>query len=41
MALVIQHSLGDANLLLQKIAPYAEIEIGMEATGHYWRALSL
>ena len=29
----------DANLLLKKIAPYSEIEIGMEATGHYWLAL--
>ena len=29
----------DANLLLQKISSYPEIEIGMEATGHYWLAL--
>ena len=29
----------DANLLLGKLAPYSEIEIGMEATGHYWLAL--
>ena len=29
----------DANKLLEKIAQYPEIEIGMEATGHYWLAL--
>ena len=29
----------DANLLLEKISPYPEIEIGMEATGYYWLAL--
>ena len=34
-----KNTTGDANLLLEKIAPYPEIEIGMEATGHYWLAL--
>jgi len=34
-----KNTTGDANLLLQKITPYQEIEIGMEATGHYWLAL--
>ena len=29
----------DASKLLEKITPYPEIEIGMEATGHYWLAL--
>lgn len=29
----------DATKLLEKIAPYSEIEVGMEATGHYWLAL--
>lgn len=29
----------DANLLLEKISSYPEIEIGMETTGHYWLAL--
>ena len=28
-----------ANELLEKLAPYPEVEIGMEATGHYWLAL--
>ena len=29
----------DAKKLLEKLAPYSELEIGMEATGHYWLAL--
>ncbi len=29
----------DAKRLLEKLAPYSELEIGMEATGHYWLAL--
>ena len=29
----------DATKLLEKISSYPEIEIGMEATGHYWLAL--
>ena len=29
----------DAKRLLEKLAPYPELEIGMEATGHYWLAL--
>ena len=34
-----KNSTDDANKLLKKIAPYSEIEIGMEATGHYWLAI--
>jgi len=34
-----KNTLGDATKLLEKIAPYPEIEVGMEATGHYWLAL--
>ena len=29
----------DAKRLLEKLKPYPELEIGMEATGHYWLAL--
>ncbi|MBO4779308.1 MAG: IS110 family transposase [Selenomonadaceae bacterium] len=29
----------DAKRLLEKLASYPELEIGMEATGHYWLAL--
>ena len=35
----LKNTTDDATKLLQKIAPYPEIEIGMEATGHYWLAL--
>ena len=29
----------DTKKLLEKLVPYSEFEIGMEATGHYWLAL--
>ena len=29
----------DTKKLLEKLVPYSELEIGMEATGHYWLAL--
>lgn len=29
----------DAKRLVEKLIPYPELEIGMEATGHYWLAL--
>lgn len=34
-----KNTTSEANLLLEKLAPYSEVEIGMEATGHYWLAL--
>ena len=29
----------DAKKLLEKLVPYSELKISMEATGHYWLAL--
>lgn len=34
-----KNTTNDAKRLLEKLKPYPELEIGMEATGHYWLAL--
>lgn len=38
-AFSFSNTLDDAENLLHKLEPYQNIQIGMEATGHYWLSL--